>query len=147
MFTANQLVLATSPLRPMTSIFLIDHLRLVFINCCWHSPAQSFAGLMTIFHCVRFEIPQPVGPGPRIYTPQKQGGPVIPPGTGFTFRRLLRLAGILWRYSNPPPHRIRWTELGRSSHKPRSGHTETTACNTSSIIAWRHRVRAYPIAP
>jgi hypothetical protein len=25
------------------------------------------------------------------------------PGTGFPFRRLLRLAGILWRYSTPPP--------------------------------------------
>jgi hypothetical protein len=27
--------------------------------------------------------PQPGGPGPRIYIPQEQGGPVIPPGTGF----------------------------------------------------------------
>jgi hypothetical protein len=46
------------------------------------------------------------GPGPRIYIPQEQGGPVIPPDTGFPFRRLLRLAGLRWRYSNPPPHRI-----------------------------------------
>jgi hypothetical protein len=30
-------------------------------------------------------IPQPGGPGPRIYIPQEQGGPVIPPGTGFPF--------------------------------------------------------------
>jgi hypothetical protein len=30
-------------------------------------------------------LPQPRGPGPRIYIPQKQGGPVIPPGTGFPF--------------------------------------------------------------
>jgi hypothetical protein len=30
--------------------------------------------------------------------------PIIPPGTGFSFRRLLRLAGLRWRYSNPPPH-------------------------------------------
>jgi hypothetical protein len=30
-------------------------------------------------------LPQPGGPGPRIYIPQKQGGPVIPPGTGFLF--------------------------------------------------------------
>jgi hypothetical protein len=34
---------------------------------------------------------QPGGPGPRIYIPQEQGGPNIPPGTGFPFRRLLRL--------------------------------------------------------
>jgi hypothetical protein len=33
--------------------------------------------------------PQPGGAGPRIYIPQEQGGPVIPPGTGFPFHRLL----------------------------------------------------------
>jgi hypothetical protein len=43
------------------------------------------------------------GSGPRIYIPQEQGGPVIAPGTGFPFRRLLRLTGLRWRYSNPPP--------------------------------------------
>jgi hypothetical protein len=42
-------------------------------------------------------LPQPVGPGPRIYIPQEQGGPVIPPCTGLPFRRLLRLAGLRWR--------------------------------------------------
>jgi hypothetical protein len=30
-------------------------------------------------------IPQPGGPGPRIYIPQEQGDPVIPPGSGFHF--------------------------------------------------------------
>jgi hypothetical protein len=30
-------------------------------------------------------LPQPGGPGPYIYMPQKQGGPVILPGTGFPF--------------------------------------------------------------
>jgi hypothetical protein len=40
-------------------------------------------------------LPQLGGPGPCIYSyiPQEQGGPVIPPGTEFPFRRLLRLAG------------------------------------------------------
>jgi hypothetical protein len=37
-------------------------------------------------------LPQPGGPGPRIYIAQEQGGPVIPPGTGFPLNRLLRLA-------------------------------------------------------
>jgi hypothetical protein len=37
-----------------------------------------------------------------ICIPQEQGCPVIPPGTGFPLRRLLRLAGLRWRYSNPP---------------------------------------------
>jgi hypothetical protein len=36
---------------------------------------------------------QPGGPGSRIYIPQEQGGPVIPPGTGFPLPRLLRPAG------------------------------------------------------
>jgi hypothetical protein len=46
-------------------------------------------------------LPQPGGPGPCIYFPQEQGGPVMRPGTGFPFRRLLRLAGLRWRYSIP----------------------------------------------
>jgi hypothetical protein len=49
-------------------------------------------------------LPQHGGPGLRICIPQDQGGPVIPPGTGFPFRRLLRLAGLRWRYSTLPPH-------------------------------------------
>jgi hypothetical protein len=36
-----------------------------------------------------------------MYISHEQGGPVITPGTGFPFRRLLRLAGLRWRYSNP----------------------------------------------
>jgi hypothetical protein len=49
-------------------------------------------------------LPQPRGPRPRIYIPQEQGGQVVPPGTGFPFRHLLRLAGLRWRYSTSPPH-------------------------------------------
>jgi hypothetical protein len=30
-------------------------------------------------------LPRPGGPGPRMYIPQEQGGPVIPPGTVFLF--------------------------------------------------------------
>jgi hypothetical protein len=50
-------------------------------------------------------FPQPGGPGPRIYILQGQGGPVIPPGIGSPFCRLLRLIGLWWRYSNPSSHR------------------------------------------
>jgi hypothetical protein len=57
---------------------------------------------MTIFYCLRFEIPQTGGPGPRIYIPQEEGGPVTLLGTGTPFRRLLRLAG--WTtYKTPLP--------------------------------------------
>jgi hypothetical protein len=48
-------------------------------------------------------LPQPGGPGSCIYTPQEQGGPVIPPGIGFPFCRLLWLAGLHWMYSSLPP--------------------------------------------
>jgi hypothetical protein len=40
-------------------------------------------------------LPQPGAPGPRIYIPQEQGGLFKPSGTGFFFRRLLLLAGLL----------------------------------------------------
>jgi hypothetical protein len=50
-------------------------------------------------------LPQPGGPGSRIYIPQEQGGPAIPTGTGFPFCPLLRLSGLLrLKYSNPPSH-------------------------------------------
>jgi hypothetical protein len=97
--------------------FSTEHLRLkslcnitlwredasVMYNCCWPSPAQSFsgpspAGLMTIFYCFRLETP-PTWRARSPYIPQEHGAPVIPSGTGF----LLRLAGLRWRYSNPPP--------------------------------------------
>jgi hypothetical protein len=44
-------------------------------------------------------LSQPGGPGSRIYISLEQGGPVIPSGTEFHFRLLLRL------YSNSPSHR------------------------------------------
>jgi hypothetical protein len=57
-------------------------------------------------HILLFQIrdsPNLEGQIPHIYVSQEQGGPVIPPGIGFSFRRLLRLAGLRWGYSNPPP--------------------------------------------
>jgi hypothetical protein len=54
-------------------------------------------------------LPQPGGPGPRIYIPQEQGGPDIPlppPGTGFPLCRIFRLVGLQWRYSILPPHGV-----------------------------------------
>jgi hypothetical protein len=38
-------------------------------------------------------LSQPGGPDSLIYIPQEQGGPVIPPGTGFPLRSLLWLTG------------------------------------------------------
>jgi hypothetical protein len=58
----------------------------------------------TVFCCLIWDSPSLECQVPPIYIPQEQGGPVIPPGTGFPFCRLLRLAGLRWRYSNQPPH-------------------------------------------
>jgi hypothetical protein len=41
------------------------------------------------------KLPQPGGPGSRIYIPQEQGGPVIPPGTGFSLENSLKKFVIL----------------------------------------------------
>jgi hypothetical protein len=40
---------------------------------------------------------------PVFTSPREEGGPVISPGTGFPLRRLLLLARLQWKYSNPPP--------------------------------------------
>jgi hypothetical protein len=89
-------------------------------------------------------LPQPGGPGPRIYIPQEHGGSVTPPGTGFHFRRLLRLAGLRWKYSTPPPHGPRLNFC--SSWPPYNPSARTTAENTvsnsTSVIAARTCLRS-----
>jgi hypothetical protein len=107
----------------------------VVYNCCWSSSTQSFsgpspAGLMTIFYDPRFETPTTWRTRSPSYIPQEKGGPVIPPGTGFPFLRLLRLAGLWWRCSNRPPH---WPLLSRngsgsSLYSLGTDLTENTAC-------------------
>jgi hypothetical protein len=39
-------------------------------------------------------LPQPVGPGPRIYIPPGTAGPVIPPGTGLRILETLRTSRL-----------------------------------------------------
>jgi hypothetical protein len=122
-FTANQFVLATSALRPTTSIFSTEQLRLQsFRNI--HSyermglsftiaagPRQRSHSQVRVpryswphFTVSDLRLPQPGGPGLRVYIPQEQGGPVIPLGSGFPFRHLKRLAGLRWTYSIQPSH-------------------------------------------
>jgi hypothetical protein len=99
-FTGNQFVLATSPPRLTTSNFIFP------LNTCGYSPyvtsplmrmglsaadpRQRSHSQVWVTHnsWSHFTVPdsrlhQPGGPGPRIYIPQEQGCPVIPPGTGF----------------------------------------------------------------
>jgi hypothetical protein len=58
-----------------------------------------------------YRLPQPGRSGPRIYIPQEHGDPFILLGTGFSCRRLLRLAGLGRRCFNPPPRRDRLTHF------------------------------------
>jgi hypothetical protein len=73
-----------------------ENMFVIYI-CCWALPAQYFLGLsparfMTIFYCLSVE-----SPNLRARSPP-------PPGNWFPFCCLLWLAGLRWRYSNPPPH-------------------------------------------
>jgi hypothetical protein len=116
-FSANKFVLTPNPLR-LTAGILSFHL-----NTCGHSPyitssltrrfvchLQLLLALDSAFilgsesrrthdHISLSQIrDSPTwNPGPRIYIPQEQGGPVTPPGTRSPFRRFLRLAGLRWR--------------------------------------------------
>jgi hypothetical protein len=47
-------------------------------------------------------------------SPRKSVAQLYPPGTGFPFHRLLRLAGLRWGYSNPPPL---WGENSDNSYE------------------------------
>jgi hypothetical protein len=96
---------------------------------CRSSRAQSFSGsspaaLMTVFYCLRLQTPP-------TWRAKSHGGPVIPPGSGFPFRRQLRLAGLRWRYSNLPPRRM----TGLS--KPKS----------KLLYDWRFAAKQFVLAP
>jgi hypothetical protein len=92
-FTTNQFILATSPLKPTTGIFIFQLNTCVWSLCniftredgsvvynyCWSLPAQSFTGpspaeLMTTFYRLRFETP-PTWRARSLY--------LYPPGTGW----------------------------------------------------------------
>jgi hypothetical protein len=80
-------------------------------------------------------LPEPGGPSARIYIPQEQGGPIIPPGTGLPFRRLPRLAGRRWRYSNLPAHGVFKHEVHRNNiYKFSSYLTENTVVSLQRTL-------------
>jgi hypothetical protein len=63
------------------------------------------------------------GPGPHIYIPQEHNGPVLPPGTWFPFRRLLRLAmgevcgaAFAWAFYGSSPRYITPVRTAQKSH-------------------------------
>jgi hypothetical protein len=148
-FTARQFVLATSLLRLTTSNFIFQ------LNICSYSPYVTSSmtrgwvcrlQLLLVFASAVILRPESRGThdhillsqirhsanledqGPLIYIPQEQGDPVTPPGIGFHYRRLLRFAGLRWRYWTPPP------QLAWSPRYIASGRTQNTAFNSFSIV-------------
>jgi hypothetical protein len=111
-FTANQFVLPTSPFRRTTSNSILQlntfgyssyvtssltrgwvcRLQLLLVLASAVILRSESRGTRAYFTLSDSRLSQPGGPGARIYIPQEQGGPVILPGTGIPFRRLLRLA-------------------------------------------------------
>jgi hypothetical protein len=85
--------------------------------------------------------PQPGRPGPCIYVPQWQSGPAIIPITGFPFRRLLGLAGLRRRYSNPPSHgnvlMVHQTKLRISTYVSRFDLGRSHNIQTVTEKCWR----------
>jgi hypothetical protein len=78
-------------------------------------------------------LPQPGRPGPRIYIPQEQGGPVILQALGSLFVASYDSTGLRWRYSTPPPHGIPASPFSQLHVRYSSGTHRTE--NVSSIIA------------
>jgi hypothetical protein len=58
-----------------------------------HSRVRVLRDSLPYFTVSDSRLPQPGWSGPGIYIPQEKGDPVIPRGTDFPFRRLLRLEG------------------------------------------------------
>jgi hypothetical protein len=119
-FTANQFVLAKSLLRVMTSNFIFQ------LNTCDYSPyvtssltrgwvcrlqlllvLASADILRSESHRIHDHVllsqfrdsPNLEGQVPVFISPRSRVTRLYPPGNGVPFRRLLRLAGLRWRYS------------------------------------------------
>jgi hypothetical protein len=69
-------------------------------NCLWALPEQLLSGPSPVEHTTVFYSLIWDSPGPRIYIPQEQVGPVIPPGTGFPFLQAGPLARLMRRANN-----------------------------------------------
>jgi hypothetical protein len=124
-FTAYQFVLATSPLRPRTSnsfqlslcnILSDERMGLSFTiiagprqgnNSRFRDPRHSWPD----FTASDSRLPPNCGAMSLYLYPPGSGWPSYTPGTAFPFHRLLRLAGLRWRYSNPPPNGLSRSQM------------------------------------
>jgi hypothetical protein len=120
----QSVLLSGSHLEPMT--------RFLFSNDCWFldmghplwredgfviyctvasGPCQSSHSWVDVpqnsrpyFFGLIWDSPSMEGRVPLFISPRNRVAQLYPPRTGFPFYPLLRLTGLRWRYSNPPPH-------------------------------------------
>jgi hypothetical protein len=87
----------------------------------------SLAEPVAILYCLAWDSSNLEG--------QDQGGPVIPPGIGYPLCHLLRLAGLWWRYSNPPP--TLWLTKSKSKAKSKAKSKSKLLYNLQSVsMSW-----------
>jgi hypothetical protein len=70
---------------------------------------------MTTFYYLRFKTPSTWRTRSPYLYPPGTGWPGYTPGIGYPFRRLLRFAGIRWRYWTPPPYKL-WIPLSSQNY-------------------------------
>jgi hypothetical protein len=108
MYMVSQYVLVSNTLVGLATryYFLSECCGLVSVGCpLWRKDGSVICSVITQWSESRrtrnhtllshLRLPQPGGSGSRIYIPQEQGGPVIPPGTGFPLGYIYP-SGIGW---------------------------------------------------
>jgi hypothetical protein len=109
-FAPLSLVYSCHPTVHIRADFTYSFIMYNYLHCC-----RFFITLHSAYTCMAMGAYRTFWKGRGVHTVFQQEdantsayndrcGPVIPPGTGFPFRRLLRLAGLQWGYSNLPPH-------------------------------------------
>jgi hypothetical protein len=116
------------------------------------SPAQSFSalsptGLMTTLDCLRFETnPTWRARSPYLYPPVT-GWPSYTPRYWVPLCRILRSAGLRWRYADPPPHGV---HINRNDHRSNTDSVRTSqgthyisATKPNRLMLFREKVAVY----
>jgi hypothetical protein len=117
----------------------------VVCNCCWfrqrsHSQVRLPRDSWPQFTVSNSRLPQPGGPGPRIYIPQEQGGPIIPQALGSLFVASYDsqgYGGVIRRRQS-----LRWSRNPRLCHVYNSPPYSTCGTwvhkhNTKTLSCWK----------
>jgi hypothetical protein len=91
---------------------------------------------MITYYCLRFETPPTWRPRSPYLYPTGTGWPCYTPGTEFSFRRLLWLAGLRWWYSIRPPNGMVQT-IESESYVTTEGQSANLSWNKASICGLR----------